>query len=280
LFEIISKIDNSFKSYKKNINENNIVESNINRIKQWIDSKDIAGISAFRNYLNNATDNTLMDKSEGEAYSKPENIRRNRELKASLLKLGYGVTAVRGSYVEGAGTDKPIESQEQSFIVVNLNDDPAFKNNIAKLSEYYNRDSYLYKPKDSEEAYLIGSNNNDFPGYGNENSVGSFKNNVSAEFMSRLGSKGFAFSDNENNPLYPEQRRTFDVRKQERSDKYDSKPNKDADIGVDQELGMVAESDIINMLNIVEFKREQINSKRLITEISKGVLKKLKLINE
>src|SRR4051812_15108488 len=119
----------------------NIQESALSIIKNWINTKEIAGITASRHKLVNVTSKTLVDKKEGEEYTRSENSERNKGLKAALLRLGYGVTTVTGPYLEGGG-----QVQEESYIVVNLKDDPSFKKNLLNLSEYHNQDTFLYKP--------------------------------------------------------------------------------------------------------------------------------------
>lgn len=227
-------------------------ESSLKRIKQWINSKDIAGITAFRGKMEYPTDNTLMDKEVGETYSRQENIRRNRELKSALLKLGYGVTKVAGSYVEDAKNNPDNEQQEESYIVVNLNDDPDFYNNLFRLSEYYNQDSFLYKSEGEDEAYLVGTNKGDFPGYNEKSSVGKFNEKVNATFMSRIGSSGFAFT-NDDNPAEKHTPMTFQKRKDLR------KKNQN----------------IPEMLQLETFDRLQVNSKRICEKLSKNVLNKI-----
>jgi hypothetical protein len=202
------KTDKTRKIIREFMKEKVLLESSLKRIEHWVNSKDIAGITAFRSRLTNVTDNTLIDIKLEKEYTKKQNIQRNRELKASLLYLDYGVTKIAGSFVEDGGT----EVQEESFIVVNLNDDPNFKDKIFKLSEYYNQDAFLYKPVDSDEAYLIGSNNSEFPGYGVEVPQGKFQSKVNARFMSRLGPQGFAFT-NDNNPSQTHTKYTFQDRK-------------------------------------------------------------------
>ena len=224
-------------------------ESSISRIKHWINSKDIAGITAFREKLTNTTKNTLLDKKEGELYSTKENRDRNHKLKASLIKLGYGVTKVAGSYVEGGN-----EVQEESFIVVNLNDDPKFKEKIFKLSEYFNQDSFLYKEKGDNIAYLVGTNINGFPKYGDEHPVGEFYDKVNATYMSRVGSQGFAFSfDNEDNPLSNHKPHTFADRKKQRKD----------NMGINE---------IIELFEMETFDRLSRNNKWGCTIISRPVI--------
>ena len=68
-----------------------------------------------------------------------------------------------------------------------------FFSKIFELAEFYNQDSFLYKKKDEDIAYLVGTNNSDFPGYGNVVEQGSFHSNISNEFFSKLGNRSFAF---------------------------------------------------------------------------------------
>ncbi len=193
-----------------------LYESTMNRVMNYIKNYECATLTAWRNQYKDTTDKTFKpthiyheknsvdgrrvgrgkkhngaEMKQGECFSTEEKKFYNRELKAALLGLRYGVTNIRGSYKE-VGQN---ESQEESFLVVNLNDDPNFKNNIFKLSEYYNQDSFMYSPKDSDEGYLVGTNNAEFPGYGNEISSGKFHRDVQSLFMSRIGNKGFNFSN-------------------------------------------------------------------------------------
>lgn len=231
-------------------------ESTINRIEQWVKSKDIAGISAFRGRLTNFTDNTLIDIEPETEYSKKENLKRNLELKSVLLKLGYGVTRIAGSYLEG-GKD---ESQEESFLVVNLNDDPDFKNKIFKLSEYYNQDSFLYKSKDSDDAFLIGTNYDTYVGYKNEKNAGKFYKKVTAQYMSRLGAQGFAFS-NEDNPISPDKTYTFNDRKVDRQ----------------KNLGVQEMKQIRDIFRIETFDKLQNSTKLLCSNTAKPIFEALNI---
>lgn len=188
-----------------------LTESTLNRIESYINDQECAILTAWRSTLKDVTKNTFMPKhishrrgdranklvgvpfNVGEDFTDEEKKYYNRELKAKLLSLGYGVTQVRGSYRESG---KP-EGQEESLFIVNRNNDPNFKENIFKLSEYYNQDSFMYSPKGTSEGYLVGTNMCDFPGYGNEIPSGAFRKNVQSMFMSRIGNKGFSFTNGE-----------------------------------------------------------------------------------
>lgn len=169
-----------------------IFDSNMNRVFDWINSKEVAFISAFRETLSNIQneDKTDMTAGEGHKFTLKENLQRSRELKSYLLSKGYGVTELEGGYDEsGKGRVKG----EKSFLVVNLKDDPNFKDNLFKISEYYNQDSFLYKPKDSKEAFEVGTNARM---YGESSSVGEFSREpVIQGAFSRIKGHRFATKD-------------------------------------------------------------------------------------
>ncbi len=108
---------------------------------------------------------------------------------AKLLQLGYGVTKIKGVYPEGM-TD---ESSEESYLVVNRNDDENFLNNLLRISEYFNQDSIYYKEKGKTKGYLIGTNDNGFPEYHQKGEDSELKINTASNYMSRMGNKAFSF---------------------------------------------------------------------------------------
>ena len=155
-------------------------ESGITRLMRFMDDFEIACITANRGNL-----------------SKEENAERNRELTAELLRCGYGITRINGNYIENFGTVDAIELSENSYFVVNLNDDPEFYQNLFTLSEHYEQDSFLYKPKGKDaDAYLIGTAHNVYPGYEVKMSLGKLHINVDSEFLSRIKKNSFSFTDN------------------------------------------------------------------------------------
>ena len=161
-----------------------INETSINRVRQHIMENETAFITAYRNDTKDYT------KCRPNHSKNDKNKSRNKELKAVLMERGYGVTSVMGSYVEGFGTKAAKEVKEHSFFVVNLNDDPNFKEAIFKLSEFYCQDSFLYVPQGGKDALLIGTNDDDFPGYGVESNTGNFLGGFEGQFMSRVGKRG------------------------------------------------------------------------------------------
>ena len=113
----------------ENWNKFVINESSLSRLHKHISEHDTAVVTAFRNDPTDAND------CSGEASAPSEeqdalkiNKERNRELKATLLRKGYGVTRVDGSYIEDFGdVDKQKEVSEESFFVVNLKDAADFR---------------------------------------------------------------------------------------------------------------------------------------------------------
>lgn len=206
-----------FLSDKKLARRQRCFDSNLNRLSHWMETKEIAALTAWRKVLTNVADpqKTLQDKpidgtEEERTYTKEENRQRNKQLAKALMAKGYGITKVMGNYVEegkGPGT-------EESYFVVNLRNDPNFKRNIAKLSEWFNQDSFLYKPLGSEDAYLVGTNSNSDIPIGSEVKLGPFLANVSDEYATRIKNKGYVFGDREGKT--PFQNKSFSESKKDR----------------------------------------------------------------
>lgn len=135
-------------------------------------------------------------------YTYKELEKRNKELQEKLRDKGYDVTRIKGSYLEN-GLPEEAESSEKSFFVTNSINDPNFLLEIAKLSEYYNQDSFMIKAAEDDEAFLIGTNDNNNPAYHELKNIGKLKINREIKSdkrgkdYSRLGKDKFAFQ-NEN----------------------------------------------------------------------------------
>ena len=175
-------------------------ESSLSRIHQHTQEHDTAILTAHRAAPDDSegciTD--LPAAGQGETSSRKMNQKRNRELKAMLLRKGYGVTRVDGSYIEKFSDPDPlkrVEVSESSFFVVNLNDSPNFVSDMKDLGELYCQDSILIIPQGGEGAYLMGTNDTSFPGLGNTEAVGDFIAGQEAEFMSRVRGRPFTFKE-------------------------------------------------------------------------------------
>ena len=160
-------------------------ESGLNRILKHIIEHDCVIITAFRDDTND--DRHCTDK----AVVGGDNLERNRDLKATLLGLGYGVTKVDGSYIEDFNTPLAKEVKEDSLFCVNLNDDTDFVDRLAALGEKFCQDSIIVFPKGGKGAHLIGTNNAEFPGYGEKSMTGDLSMGQEAEFMTRINNRPF-----------------------------------------------------------------------------------------
>ena len=169
-----------------------LTESSLSRVYKHIIEHDAAVISASRNDIfdrEKCTDNAVVAE-EGDS-----NILRSRDLKATLLSMGFGVTKVQGTYIEDFDTPDAVEVGENSLFVVNLNDDAHFFKAIIELGEKFCQDSVLLIPQGGRDAFLRGTNNSDFPGFHNDVTVGSLKLGQEDEFMTRVGGRPFTFTE-------------------------------------------------------------------------------------
>jgi hypothetical protein len=188
---------NDVYNFNEILNKSNktLDESNVKRMLHWLKNCDCAFISAFRNELKDIRDKETTylgpnkDWEEGKQFTHEENRQKNKLMVAELLQLGYGVTKIKGVYPEGM-TD---ETSEESYLVVNRNNDENFLNNLLRISEFYNQDSLYYKEKGKTTGNLIGTNNNGFPEYHEKGEDSELRTDTASNYMSRLGNKAFSF---------------------------------------------------------------------------------------
>ena len=74
---------------------------------------------------------------------------------------------------------------------MNLEDDPNFIDTLASLSEKFCQDSIIVFPQGGSEAYLLGTNKAEFPGYGKKQVTGDLSMGQDAEFMTRVNNRPF-----------------------------------------------------------------------------------------
>ena len=169
-----------------------IQESSLSRVHQHVEQHDCAIITTFRN---NPSEHDSCVHEAPSTYQgenlKPIYINKlnNRDLKATLLKLGYGVTAVDGTFVENFDTPKAVEVKEDSLLVVNLTDDPSFYDQIKNLGKKYCQDSVLIVPQGGKDVKLYGTNSSQFPGLDQEVSIGNFIYGKNAEIMTKVNNR-------------------------------------------------------------------------------------------
>ena len=166
-------------------------ESSLSRLYRHMMAHDTAIITAYRGDPND--DSNCVDKSQ--ATEDSSNEVRNRDLKATLMTLGYGVTSVDGSYIENFNTPEAYEVAEHSYFVVNLEDNPDFAEYIVILGEDFCQDAVLIIPKGGQGAYLHGTNNSEFPGYGQKVQAGDLSFGREQEFMTKVRGRPMAFTE-------------------------------------------------------------------------------------
>ena len=169
--------------------------SGLSRTRQHIEEHDCAIITAFRNDPADMSKCQPGSVKEVEGKTKQTNKKRNRDLKAMLLGLDYGVTKVDGSYVENFEQPDAVEVKENSLFVANLHDDPDFVNEITQMAEKFCQDSVLIIPQGGKGAYLTGTNNSEWPGHGEKEVVGDLKMGAEDEFMTRVSGRPYTFTE-------------------------------------------------------------------------------------
>jgi hypothetical protein len=134
-------------------------ESSLSRLWTHNEKHDCGVITAFR---------VAEDCGEGDKYTSSDNKKRNRSLMSKLKSKGYGLTRLKGTYPEG-GRD----TKEDSFFVVDLQENGNLLKDIKKLGAEFDQDSVLFVPKgaingEGEKAFVLGTNNcpNAWPGMG------------------------------------------------------------------------------------------------------------------
>jgi hypothetical protein len=164
-----------------------ITESSLSRVYRATRDHDFGTITAFR---------YAPECGTGEPYSLRENQQRNSSLLAKLRAGGYGVTSIKGSYIENYGSPDAREVGENSFLVVDIQDRGNLLETLLKLGEEFEQDSIIYG-RAGEQGTLIGTNHcpGGYPGYHKEAPQGGAIFGKTGEFMSRVGGRPFIFAE-------------------------------------------------------------------------------------
>jgi len=176
-----------------------LLESSLSRIFQQYKEHDTGTITAFR---------FARLCGNGERYTKTENEKNNSILRAKLLKLGYGVTSIKGEFIENFGSANERTVKENSFFVVDLEDRGTLKRDLIKLGTLFEQDSVTYNQHDRSNNYLLIRTNNCPNGYprkkiGEAIKLGKPLFGKNGEFNSRVGGRPFIFEEFES-PVYTE----------------------------------------------------------------------------
>lgn len=170
------------KSFKTHLNE-----SSLSRVREaWVEH-DTGTITAFRD---------ARECNNGEKYTNKQKKDMNAILKSKLLKRGYGVTKVKGSWYESG--DKLVN--EDSYFVVDLKDGGNLKKDLIALGKEFEQDAITYAKK-GEDYYAISTNEcvDAWPGFGKvgkEQKLGSPKfGKTGINGFSQVNNRAFVFED-------------------------------------------------------------------------------------
>jgi len=180
-----------------------LLESSLSRIYRYVAKHDCAILTAFREVKKHCI-SSHDDKPYGAIYTSAEKRARNDQLEAALLGFGYGITPIRGLWIDNFGTPSAVTNKEESFFVVNRKDDPKFIENIITLGKYFCQASVLLKPKDEDKAYLYGTNTENFPGLNNKMELGPFRAGFERMFMSSIRGRNFSFDSDPTDGFTPD----------------------------------------------------------------------------
>ena len=181
-----------------NINQENLSED-FHKLKDFYKRKEIlshmneSGLSQlYKKYKE--YDSGTISASRGD-YSHKENKKRNKELKAILLAMGYSVTAIKGIYIENYKTNKAKEVHETSYIVFDYKDQGTLWDDLKRLGQKYDQDSITFStPKNGGKYYLIGTNKTGYPGFNKIEELGKPKLGKEGEiFYSKIKGRQFVF---------------------------------------------------------------------------------------
>jgi len=172
---------------------NALNESSLSRVWRQTQEHDSGTISAYRD---------ARDCGDGVKYTKSEKQKRNNILASRLERMGYGITKIKGTYIENYGSDNEVPVKEESFLVIDLKDKGTLKNDLISLGTEFDQDSITYS-KSSGEYYIISTNEcpNGYPGNGRigvENKLGKSMFGKKGEFYSKVNGRPFVFESIQN----------------------------------------------------------------------------------
>lgn len=148
----------------------------LDQIIAYISTHDTGAITAYRSNLTNE-----------------ENQARNSRLMAKLMIKNYGVTSIKGTYIENFGSGNATDLSAEILFVVDLKNKSGLRIELENLGQEFDQDSVLLIPKGSNVSYILGTNKAQFPGKGREIITGSRHLSLEGEFLSTIRFRPFIF---------------------------------------------------------------------------------------
>jgi len=158
-----------------------LTETSLGRIFHHTKNSNIGMISASRGELDPS-----------------ENKTNHSNLGQDIRNAGFGYQHIVGYYTENKDTPDEKKVKENSYIIFGKKgpDNGALKGFLKKYGAKYGQESVLYKPYNSEDAYLIGTKEGGFPGKDKTYDIGKFHPNRTPEMYSALkNGRTFTFGE-------------------------------------------------------------------------------------
>lgn len=164
-----------------------INESGLSRVYALTQAHDYGTITAYR---------YAPECGTGKPYTHQQNQQRNQSLLAKLRSAGYGVTSIKGSYIENYGSPDAREVGESSFLVVDIQDKGTLEAALLALGREFEQDSIIFGQAGGQGT-LIGTNQcpGGYPGFGKKAKQGGAIFGKTGEFMSRVNGRPFVFAE-------------------------------------------------------------------------------------
>jgi len=138
-------------------------EASLSRVFKHLDSdRPVAILTAFRGN-----------------FTYKENVKRNKELAASIKNEGYGYFFVDGHWVEEEGNNETDTSEDSIFVIGDKNDSGRLKSLVIKLMKKYDQDAVVFKSETEKSTSLLFQN-------GSVESIGKATANKVAQAYTKL----------------------------------------------------------------------------------------------
>ena len=100
-------------------------------------------------------------------HTEEENCKNSEVLYANLLYMGYGVVKTECTYIKNYNMSDFVEMKIENYIVINMNEDPKFKETLIDFGVKFNQYFVTYQYKDRDYVLISTSEcKNSYPGYG------------------------------------------------------------------------------------------------------------------
>ena len=159
--------------------KNYLNESSLSRVQKTYSEHDTGIMTATRSF---------HECGLGDKITRKENQGRNSILVTKLIKRGYGVTKLKGVW---------LEEKERSYFITDLKDSGKLKGDMIELGEQFEQDAILFSKK-NDNYYAISTNKcGQWPGNGKigiKEKIGKPKfSKKGAESYSLIGGRPFIF---------------------------------------------------------------------------------------